>query len=131
MMQSWAHKIFFSAFFATKLTYEKIKILSTVFTFHIHNIIPLSQKCPFIISWTPQYNGYISQILLFLPGQRCLEQSKPYLSFSHSIACILASLQPNGVQSCGICHPYSLPILPASSVLIRINELHNTGKMLF
>ena len=130
MMQSWVHKIFFSAFFATKLTYEKFKILSTVFTFHIHNIIPLSQKCPFIISWTS--NTMITlQILLFLPGQRCLEQSKPCLSFSHSIAYILASLQPNGVQPFEICHPYSLPILPASSVLIRINELYNTSKMLF
>jgi hypothetical protein len=34
------HKIFFSAFFATKFTYEKFKILSAVFTFHIHDIVP-------------------------------------------------------------------------------------------
>ena len=131
MIQSWTHKIFFRAFFATKLTYEKIKIFSTVFTFYIHNIMPLSQKCPFIISLTPQYNDYIAQILLFLPGERHLEQSKPCLSFSHSIACILASLQPNGVQSYGICHPYSLPILTASSVLTRTTELYKTGKTLF
>ena len=131
MIQSWTHKIFFRAFFATKLTYEKLKILSTVFTFYIHNIMSLSQKCPFIIRLTPQYNDYIVQILLFLPGKRYLEQSKPCLSFSHSIAYILASLQPNGVQSCMICHPYSLPVLPAPSILIRIKELHKTGNILF
>jgi len=38
------HKIFFSAFFATKFTYEKFKILSAVFTFHIHDIVPPISK---------------------------------------------------------------------------------------
>ena len=124
MIQSGTHKIFFRAFFATKLTYEKFKILSTVFTFHIHDIItPLSKKFSFIIRVTCQYNDYMVQISLFLLGQRRLEQSKPYLSFSHSISYIQASLRPNGVQSYMICHPYILPILPAPSVLTGERKL--------
>ena len=118
-IKSWTHKIFFRALFATKLTYEKFKILSTIFAFHIHDIIPLSQKFPFIIRLTYQYNDYNAQSLLFLLAQWRLEQSKPYLSFSHSISYIQASLWPNGAQSCRICRPYILPRLPAPSVLTR------------
>jgi len=130
-MQSWTHKIFFRAFFATKLTYEKFKILPTIFTFHIHDIIPESQKFPFIIRLAYQYNDYMAQILLFLPDQKSREQSKSCFLFSHSIAYIQASLRPNDVQSCRICHPYSLPILHAPYILARKKELHKTGKMLF